>query len=150
MNWHLTLENFIIFLGFVSILSFVFLPEFVINIILSHSICTVWDTTDMAGRVPTIFNCSALFLLFSVHSCQRTIVPQEQHPALKLGVFLLFLSCSLLFVFPVKKKRFLPGTTPNSNFTSVLTPSFRCLQKSAGKELLISTLALYTLKLLIP
>ena len=109
MNWHLTLENFIIFLGFVSILSFVFLPEFVINIILSHSICTVWDTTDMAGRVPTIFNCSALFLLFSVHSCQRTIVPQEQHPALKLGVFLLFLSCSLLFVFPVKKKTIFTG-----------------------------------------
>ena len=146
MNWHLTLENFIIFLGFVSILSFVFLPEFVINIILSRSICTVWDTTDMAGRGPTIFNCSSLFLLFSVHFCQRTIVSQEQHPALKLGVFLLILNCSLLFVFPVKKKNdFYPGTTPNSNFTSVLTPSFRCLQKSAGKELLISTLALYTL-----
>lgn len=104
MNWHLTLENFIIFLGFVSILSFVFLPEFVINIILSRSICTVWDTTDMAGRGPTIFNCSSLFLLFSVHFCQRTIVSQEQHPALKLGVFLLILNCSLLFVFPVKKK----------------------------------------------
>ena len=128
MNWHLTLENFIIFLGFVSILSFVFSPEFVINIILSRSICTVWDTTDMAGRGPTIFNCSSLFLLFSVHFCQRTIVSQEQHPALKLGVFLLFLNCSLLFFF-------YPGTTPNSNFTSVLTPSFRCLQKSAGKEL---------------